>query len=44
MKEAEAKAREQVVQENPDVSAEDLEIKVSEAVKNATASRIRQAG
>ena len=44
VKEAEAAARAQVVSENPDVSVDDLEIKVSDAVKKATADRIRQAG
>ena len=44
VKEAEAAARAQVVTDNPDVSPEDLEIKVSDAVKTATANRIRQAG
>jgi TRIAD3 protein (E3 ubiquitin-protein ligase RNF216) len=44
VREAEAAARAQVVSENPDVSVDDLEIKVSDAVKKATADRIRQAG
>ena len=44
VKEAEAAARAQVVSENPDVSLEDLEIKVSDAVKKATADRVRQGG
>jgi E3 ubiquitin-protein ligase RNF216 len=44
VKEAEAAARAQVVEENPDVSAEDLEIKVSDAVKQSTANRAAQFG
>jgi TRIAD3 protein (E3 ubiquitin-protein ligase RNF216) len=44
VKEAEAAARAQVVEDNPDVSAEDLEIKVSDAVKKSTAARLRQVG
>ena len=44
VKDAEAAARAQVVEENPDVTPEDLEIKVSDAVKKATADRIRVAG
>lgn len=44
VQEAEAAARAQVVSENPDVTPEDLDIKVSDAVKKATADRIRQAG
>lgn len=44
VKEAGAAARAAVVAENPDVSAEDLEIKVSDAVKKSTADRIKQGG
>ncbi|KAK3714948.1 hypothetical protein LTR37_007438 [Vermiconidia calcicola] len=44
VKEAEAAARAQVVEENPDVTAEDLEIKVSDAVKKSTSDRIKRAG
>lgn len=44
VKAAEDAARAQVVANNPDVTAEDLEIKMSDAVKNATADRIRRAG
>ena len=44
VKEAEAAARAQVISENPDVSVDDLEIKVSDAVKKATADRIQQGG
>ncbi|CAK3930414.1 Hypothetical predicted protein [Lecanosticta acicola] len=44
VKEAEAAARAQVMEENPDVSADDLQIKVSDAVSKATQDRIRQAG
>jgi len=40
VKEAEVTARAQVVQENPDITAEDLEIKISDAVKSSTASGI----
>lgn len=43
VKEAETKARAEVVENNPDVTAEDLEIKVSEAVKKAETDR-RQRG
>ncbi len=43
VKEAEAAARAQVVQDNPDVTVEDLEIKVSDAVKKSTANRHRGA-
>lgn len=43
VKEAEAATRAAIVAENPDVSAEDLEIKMSDAVKNAEQKRI-QAG
>ena len=38
VKEAEAKARAEVVENNPDVDPEDLEIKVSDAVSRATMS------
>ncbi|KAK5165469.1 uncharacterized protein LTR77_008998 [Saxophila tyrrhenica] len=44
VKEAEAAARAQVVEDNPDVTAEDLEIKVSDAVKQTAADRVQQAG
>lgn len=44
VKEAEATARAQVAEENPELTAEDLEIKVSDAVKKQTADRVRQAG
>ncbi|KAK3706946.1 hypothetical protein LTR37_012445 [Vermiconidia calcicola] len=44
VKEAEAAARAQVVEENPDVAAEDLDIKVSDAVKKSTTDRIKRAG
>lgn len=41
VREAEAAARAQVVEENPALTAEDLEIKVSDAVKKSTADRVR---
>lgn len=41
---AEAAARTQVLAKNPDVVPEDLEIKVSDAVKKSTEQRIRRAG
>ncbi|TKA83648.1 hypothetical protein B0A55_00423 [Friedmanniomyces simplex] len=44
VKEAEAAARAQVMQDNPDVQPDDLEFKVSDAVKKATADRIKKAG
>ncbi|KAK4543562.1 hypothetical protein LTR36_005457 [Oleoguttula mirabilis] len=44
VKEAEATARAQVAAENPDVSPDDLEIKVSDAVKKSTADRIKKGG
>lgn len=44
VKEAEAAARAQIAAENPDVSPDDLEIKVSNAVKKSTADRIKNAG
>jgi len=44
VKEAEAAARAQVIAENPDIDANDLEIKVSDAVKKTTDERIRRAG
>ncbi|KAK0938152.1 hypothetical protein LTR29_010263 [Friedmanniomyces endolithicus] len=43
VKEAEAAARAQVMLENPDVQADDLDFKVSDAVKKATAQRIKRA-
>ena len=42
VKEAEAKARAEIVESNPDVSAEDLEIKVSDAVKKAEDERLQR--
>jgi hypothetical protein len=44
VKAAEETARAQVIANNPDVAPEDLEIKVSDAVKKSTEQRIRQAG
>lgn len=44
VKAAEEAARAQVIANNPDVAPEDLEIKVSDAVKNSTEQRIRRAG
>lgn len=44
VKEAEAAARADVLRENPDLSAEDLEINVSDPVKKADADRIGHAG
>ncbi|EME78572.1 uncharacterized protein MYCFIDRAFT_87855 [Pseudocercospora fijiensis CIRAD86] len=44
VKEAEAAARAQVLDDNPDVTEEDLQIKVSEKVKKADADRIKRAG
>lgn len=44
VKAAEETARAQVIANNPDVAPEDLEIKVSDAVKSATEQRIRRAG
>lgn len=44
VKEAEAAARAQVLSENPEVSEEDLKIKVSETVQKADAERVRRAG
>lgn len=44
VKEAEAAARAQVIEENPDVSEEDLTIRVSDAVAQATQDRIRRGG
>lgn len=44
VKEAEVKARAEALEANPDVSAEDLEIKVSDAVKQADSQRIKRAG
>lgn len=43
VKEAEAAARAAAMSENPDVSEKDLEIKVSDAVKEATKDRIQRA-
>ncbi|KAK1087357.1 hypothetical protein LTR33_001095 [Friedmanniomyces endolithicus] len=43
VKEAEAAARAQVMQDNPDVQPDDLDFKVSDAVKKATAQRIKRA-
>lgn len=43
VKEAEAKARAEIVDNNPDVSEEDLEIKVSDAVKKAEDARLQRA-
>lgn len=44
VKAAEEAARAQVVANNPEVTAEDLEIKMSDAVKKSTEDRIRRAG
>ncbi|WPH04591.1 Hypothetical protein R9X50_00748300 [Acrodontium crateriforme] len=44
VKKAEAEAREEVARDNPGLSVEDLQIKVSDAVKNAEADRIQRAG
>ncbi|EME40892.1 hypothetical protein DOTSEDRAFT_74447 [Dothistroma septosporum NZE10] len=44
VKEAEAAARAAAKAENPDVTDDDLQIKVSDAVKKATADRINRAG
>lgn len=44
VKDAEAKTRAEIVENNPDVSAEDLEIKVSDAVKKAEDDRLKRAG
>jgi hypothetical protein len=44
VKAAEEAARAKVIAANPDVAAEDLEIRVSDAVKNSTAQRIQRAG
>lgn len=44
IKEAEAAARAEVISENPDVSEQDLEIKLSDAVKKATDERVKRAG
>lgn len=44
VQEAEKAARAEVVAENPDISVEDLEIKVSGVVKHAAKDRIRRAG
>lgn len=44
IKAAENAAREEVMASNPDVQAEDLEIKMSDAVDKATEQKIRQAG
>ncbi|KAK5701425.1 hypothetical protein LTR17_022618 [Elasticomyces elasticus] len=44
IKEAEAAARAQVMQDNPDVQPEDLDFKLSDAVKKATHDRIKKAG
>jgi TRIAD3 protein (E3 ubiquitin-protein ligase RNF216) len=44
VKAAEEAARAQVIANNPDVAPEDLEIKVSDAVKKSTEQRIRRAG
>lgn len=44
VKAAEEAARAQVIASNPDVAPEDLEIKVSDAVKKSTEQRIRRAG
>lgn len=44
VKAAEEAARAQAIEENPDVSADDLQIKVSDAVSKATEDRIRRAG
>ncbi|KAF2723917.1 hypothetical protein K431DRAFT_282611 [Polychaeton citri CBS 116435] len=41
---AEAKAREEALADNPDISTEDLEIKMSDAVKLGEADRVKQAG
>ena len=43
VKTAEEAARRQVIEENPDVSPEDLEFKVSDAVKKSTETRINAA-
>jgi TRIAD3 protein (E3 ubiquitin-protein ligase RNF216) len=44
VKAAEEAARAQVIANNPDVAPEDLEIKLSDAVKKSTEQRIRRAG
>ncbi|KAF2764972.1 hypothetical protein EJ03DRAFT_221617 [Teratosphaeria nubilosa] len=44
VREAEEAARAQAVAENPDVTADDLEIKVSDSVKRSTAARIAAGG
>lgn len=44
IKEAETAARAEVINDNPDVSEKDLEIKVSDAVKKATDERVKRAG
>ena len=44
VKEAEATARADVLRDNPDLSSQDLEIKVSDAVKKADSDRIHRAG
>ncbi|KXT03202.1 hypothetical protein AC578_4746 [Pseudocercospora eumusae] len=44
VKEAEAAARAQVLNDNPGVTEEDLQIKISEKVKKADADRIKRAG
>lgn len=44
VKAAEAAAKAQVLQDNPDMSEQDLEIKVSDAVDKAAKARIRQGG
>ncbi|KAH9807824.1 RING finger protein [Teratosphaeria destructans] len=44
VREAEEAARAQAVAENPDVTADDLEIKVSNSVKRSTAARIAAGG
>ena len=44
VKEAEAAARAQVLNDNPDVTEEDLQIKISEKVKKTDVDRIKRAG
>lgn len=44
IREAEAAARAEVINDNPGVSVQDLEIKVSDAVQKATDERVKRAG